>query len=266
MKLAIIGLGKMGTALLKGILDSKIYEAEEIIGSDIAVEEESSNNKYGGIKTTNNNITGVKSADTILLAVKPQVMRGVLADVAEYTAGKLIISIAAGLSIDNLSKHLSSGCRIVRLMPNTPALVNAGITAVSAGDSVTTEDLNEVKKILKGIGEVVEVEEKLMDAVTGLSGSGPAYIYMIIEALSDGGVLMGLDRNTAIKLAAQTVLGSAKMVLETGKHPGELKDMVTSPAGTTIRAIEVLENGGLRGNLIDAVKASTERSIELNKE
>ena len=264
MKLAIIGLGKMGSTLLQGILDTGFYSVDNIIGCDIEVEEKDRNEKYGGIRTTSNNLIGVKAAETILLAVKPQVMSDILLEVVDYTKGKLIISIAAGLSINNLSKQLSSECRIVRVMPNTPALVNEGISAMAGGSGITEKDMIKVKNMLEGIGKVVEIEEKYMDAVTGLSGSGPAYIYMIIEALADGGVLMGLNREIAVKLAAQTVFGSAKMVLETGKHTGELKDMVTSPGGTTIKAVEVLEKGGLRSNLISAVRAATERSKELS--
>lgn len=264
MKLAIIGLGKMGTALLQGILNSGLYQAKELVGSDLYVEDTDSNEKYFGIQTMKDNIEAVNLADTILLAVKPQVIPKVASKIAKYTANKLIISIAAGLNLENLSKQLVNSARIVRVMPNTPALVGEGAAAFTSGSDITTDDRKIVKDILQSVGEVVEVEEKLMDAVTGLSGSGPAYVYMIIEAMADGGVLMGLPRDMAQKLAAQTVLGSAKMIMETGKHPGELKDAVASPGGTTIRAIEKLEEKGLRSSLIEAVKASAERSKELN--
>lgn len=265
MKLAIIGLGKMGSALLAGIINSWIYKNNEIIGADIAVTDQDSNNDYLGITTTSDNHKAVRLADIILLAVKPQFINKVLSDIKETTSGKLVISIVAGISIDRLQQGLSTDCRVIRVMPNTPALVGEGISAFSPGSKTTEEDRQSVKTILQSIGKVVEVEENLMDAVTGLSGSGPAYVYMIIDALADGGVLMGLSRKLALKLAAQTVLGSAKMVMETGQHPGELKDAVASPGGTTIRAIEQLENRGVRGVLISAVRAAAERSSELNE-
>ncbi|MFW6022419.1 MAG: pyrroline-5-carboxylate reductase [Halanaerobiaceae bacterium] len=264
MKLTIIGLGKMGSALLSGILKKGLFQPEDVTACDIVLEEKESNENYHGIRTTDDNVEGVKSADIIILAVKPQFMSEVTTQIKDSIGDKLIISIAAGLSIDNLKKQLLETARIVRVMPNTPALVNEGISAVSFNSNINQKDKDIVFEIFDSVGQTVEVKEKLMDAVTGLSGSGPAYIYMVIEALSDGGVMMGLPRDIATKLAAQTVLGSAKMVLETGKHPGELKDMVTSPGGTTIRAVEALEKGGLRSNMISAVKASAERSEELN--
>ncbi len=262
--MAIIGLGKMGTALLQGMLNSGLYQPEEVVGCDLYVEDTNSNEEYFGIQTMKDNIEAVKLADIILMAVKPQVTPKVTSEISEYTADKLLISIAAGLTLENLSKQLSNSTRIVRVMPNTPALVGEGAAAFTTGSDISTADRKIVKDILQSVGEVVEVEEKLMDAVTGLSGSGPAYVYMVIEAMADGGVLMGLPRDMALKLAAQTVLGSAKMVMETGKHPGELKDAVASPGGTTIRAIEKLEEKGLRSSLIEAVKTSAERSKELN--
>ncbi len=264
MKLAIIGLGKMGTTLLQGMINSGLYQPKEIVACDLYLEDIDSNDEYFGIQTMKDNIEAVKLADTVILAVKPQVIPKVASKIAEYTANKLIISIAAGLTLENLSKQLADSARIVRTMPNMPALVGEGAAAFTSGSDITADDRKIVKDILQSVGEVVEVEEKLMDAVTGLCGSGPAYIYMIIEAMADGGVLMGLPRYMAQKLAAQTVLGSAKMVMETGKHPGELKDAVASPGGTTIRAIEKLEEKGLRSSLIEAVKASAEKSRELN--
>lgn len=263
MKLGIIGLGKMGTALLQGILSSGLYQPDEIVGSDPYVKNNSSNKEYYNIKTMKDNTTVMKIADTIILAVKPQAMEIVSKEIAAYIKDKLIISIVAGITIESLRK-LTDTARIIRVMPNTPALIGKGVSAFSSADNIIDIERNIVRDILRSVGEVVEVEEKLMDAVTGLSGSGPAYIYMVIEALADGGVLMGLPRDLAQKLAAQTVAGSAKMVLETGKHPGELKDGVTSPGGTTIKAVEVLEEKGLRSALIEAVKASAERSKELN--
>ena len=265
MKLCVIGLGKMGSALVSGILNSGIYKPEDIIGCDLNVEPEDANKNFGGILTTNDNVRGAKEADIILLSVKPQVIDMILAEIKDNLAEKLVISIVAGVSISHINNILAKSSLVVRVMPNTPVLVKEGISAIAPGDNITDKEIKVVKNIFEAVGEVIEVDEKLMDAVTGLSGSGPAYIYMIIEALADGGVRMGISRELAIKLAAQTVLGSAKMVLETGKHPGELKDMVTSPGGTTIQGVEKLEMHGLRGILIDAVKAATERSRELSE-
>jgi pyrroline-5-carboxylate reductase len=262
-KLAIIGLGKMGTALLQGILDTGIYQPHELIGCDILVDDREKNDQYYSIETTRDSVYASGKAEVVLLAIKPQVMPGVLKSVSKQLQDKLVISIAAGITIGSIKEKLLHS-RVIRVMPNTPSLVKAGIAAISAGPDATGADLELVKKLFSGVGEVVQVEEKLMDAVTGLSGSGPAYIYIIIEALSDGGVLMGLPRELATRLAASTVLGAARMVLETGKHPGELKDMVTSPGGTTIKAVEELEKNNLRGTLISAVKAAAQRSRELN--
>lgn len=264
MELCVIGLGKIGTALIQGILNSGLYSQEEIIGSDIKVENTDINEEYFNIKTTNNNVEGVQKADAVLLAIKPQVMDHVLEEISEAVKGKLIISIAAGISNSHLKEKLPLDVRTIRVMPNTPVLVKSGISAVAPGRNATDSDVKLVENILDGVGEVVEVKEHLMDAITGLSGSGPAFIYIMIEALADGGVLAGISREMAIQLTAQTMLGSAKMVLETQNHPGLLKDMVTSPAGTSIRGIEVLEKHGIRGILIDAVKEAALRSKELN--
>ncbi|MCF8008794.1 MAG: pyrroline-5-carboxylate reductase [Halanaerobiales bacterium] len=264
MKLCIIGLGKIGTAMVHGILNSKLYSKEEIIGCDINVKNLKDNKKYENIETINDNVDGAKRADAILLAVKPQVIDHVLEEVSEAVKGKLVISIAAGISNSHLKEKLPLDVRTIRVMPNTPILVKAGISAVAAGRNATQDDIKLVYKIFSGVGQVVKVDEKLMDAITGLSGSGPAFIYIMIEALADGGVLTGISRELAIKLTAQTMLGSAKMVLETKNHPGLLKDMVPSPGGTSIRGIEVLEKHGIRGILIDAVKEATLRSKELN--
>ncbi len=264
MELCVIGLGKIGTALIQGILNSGLYSQEEIIGSDIKVENTDINEEYFNIKTTNNNVEGVQKADAVLLAIKPQVMDHVLEEISEAVKGKLIISIAAGISNSHLKEKLPLDVRTIRVMPNTPVLVKSGISAVAPGRNATDSDVKLVENILDGVGEVVEVKEHLMDAITGLSGSGPAFIYIMIEALADGGVLAGISREMAIQLTAQTMLGSAKMVLETQDHPGLLKDMVTSPAGTSIRGIEVLEKHGIRGILIDAVKEAALRSKELN--
>ena len=261
-KICFVGLGKMGSALLKGIISSGIYPPEDIIGADIAVDNLEKNSSFYGIETSKDNYYAASRAEIVLLAVKPQVMDEVLEEIKGKIKNKLIISIAAGINIKYLKKSLSE-CKIIRVMPNTPSLVKAGISAISAGTDAVQRDIEMVKRLFTAVGEVIEVKENLLDAVTGLSGSGPAYIYMAIEALSDGGVLMGLPRKVADKLAAQMVFGAAKMALETGKHTGELKNMVTSPGGTTIRAVEELEKNGLRSSLITAVRAAAERSEEL---
>ncbi len=265
MKIAIIGLGKMGSALLRGIVRGGLCKAEDIIASDPLLIEEESNQDYYGIRTTRDNQLAIRDADLIILAVKPQVFHSLAASISTGIGDKLVVSIIAGISIDRLARELGSPGRIIRVMPNTPALINEGITALAAGPAVKEEELEQVKRLFESLGEVVEVGEDLMDGVTGLSGSGPAYVYMLIEALADGAVLTGLPRDLALKLAAWTVQGAARMVLETGRHPGELKDMVTSPGGTTIRGVEVLEERGFRSALIAAVKAATERSRELNE-
>ena len=265
MKIAIIGLGRMGSALLRGIISGGLCKPEDIIASDPLLMEEESNHDYYGIRTTQDNELAIRDADLIILAVKPQVFHSLAPSISPGVGDKLIVAIIAGLSIEKLARELDSPWRIIRAMPNTPALINEGITALAAGPAVKAEELEQVKRLFESIGEVVEVEENLLDGVTGLSGSGPAYIYLLVEALADGGVLTGLPRELALQLAAWTVQGAAKMVLETGRHPGELKDMVTSPGGTTIRGLEVLEERGFRSALIAAVKAAAERSRELNK-
>ncbi len=216
--------------------------------------------------STADNRAAVKGADIIILAVKPQSMGEVLAGVKDLVdKKKLVISIAAGIPISFIEKSLGKKARIVRVMPNTPALVGAGATALAPGDGASSEDLAAATSIFDSIGITVNVKEDLIDAVTGLSGSGPAYFFIIVDSLAKGGVLMGLPRDIAYKLAAQTMLGSAKLALESGKHPMELRDMVTSPGGTTIAGIQALEEGGLRAALMMAVEAATLRSKELGK-
>jgi len=198
--------------------------------------------------------------------VKPQAMQKVVAEIAPVVDhAKLVISVAAGVPIAALERQLGTGARIVRAMPNTPCLVGRGATAVSGGEHATPGDLQLAKKIFDSVGLTVVLDESALDAVTGLSGSGPAYIFLIIEALSDAGVKVGLSRHIALKLAAQTVLGSAHLLLETGEHPGTLKDQVTSPGGTAIAGLHTLEAGGLRTTLIDAVEAATRRARELGE-
>ena len=267
MKLAIIGLGNMGRAILSGILKQNIIKAENIIAADkkiansgFKVEEE-----FSEISLTADNQKAARKADYIILAVKPQVIKFVLEDIKNDSAAKVIISIAAGVKTDLLSQYFGSKAKIVRIMPNTPALVGAGMSALYFSRQVEADEKAFVEKIFGALGETAEVKENEMDAVTGLSGSGPAFVYLFIEALADAGVLKGLDRQTALKLAAQTVKGGAEMALKSGKHPAELKDMVASPAGTTIAGIAELEANAFRSSVISAVKTAAERSEELGK-
>lgn len=265
-RLGVIGAGKMGSALIRGILKAGILSPDKITVSDVDPGLLSGLKQDAGLKTTADNSIVVKSAEIILLALKPDLIRPVLQEVKGLlTQDHLIVSIAAGVPIKAIEEVVGAEARIVRVMPNTPALIGQGAAAYSRGKKTTKEDVEDVKTILEAVGTAVELPEKNLDAVTGLSGSGPAFVFMVIEALADGGVKMGLPRAVAMQLAAQTVAGAAMMVLETKKHPGELKDQVASPGGTTIAGISQLERGGLRATLIDAVEAATKRSIELGK-
>lgn len=267
MKIGFVGAGNMAEALMKGIISSGLARAEDIIASDVVPERRDFIAKTIGIQMTGDNIEVVRSSDAVILAVKPNHVGQVLYELKPYlTSEHLIISIAAGVKISMMEEHLNSGVRVVRVMPNQPCLVSASASAFAMGKSARKEDKETVQKILESVGVASCLDEKLLDAVTGLSGSGPAYVYMFIEALADGGVLAGLPRDVAVMLAAQTVLGSAKTILETRKHPGELKDMVASPAGTTIQGIKTLEEAGFRGAVIRAVEAGAKRSADLGKD
>ena len=269
-KLGFIGGGNMAEALVKGLVATPSIEADNIILSDPVTERlKYLQNEYS-VKTAINNRELVKISDILIIAVKPQVIKGVLAEVADLLdSNKLIISVVAGLPISFIENILDpSGVKkisVARTMPNTPALVQEGMTAICFSSQVSKVNVEVAHYIFKAIGETVTIDENSIDAVTGLSGSGPAYILMVIEALSDAGVKVGLSREISNKLTMQTVLGTAKLVRDSGKHPGELKDMVTSPGGTTIAGLHKLEAGGLRNTLINAVEAATKRSKELGK-
>ena len=260
MKLGIIGAGNMASAIIGGIIKKGIIAGNEIIcSSPVDAEREKAAASFG-INVTADNKDVVKSSEIILLAVKPQVaaeIRDVLKD------DQLIISIVAGKSIAWYNDAFGRELKIIRTMPNTPALVGEGMTGVSPAATVTEEETKKALEILSSFGEAEVVPENLMDSVVSVSGSSPAYVFMMIEAMADGAVKLGMPRAKAYKFAAQAVLGSAKMVLETGKHPGELKDMVCSPAGTTIEAVKVLEQEGFRASLIDAMEACAEISRSL---
>jgi pyrroline-5-carboxylate reductase len=264
--LAFLGAGNMAEALIKGLLRAEVASPQEILCTDRRKERGDELTSRYGVRFTTSNATAAKEAGIIVLSVKPQVMNHLLEEIAPaLDATKLVISIAAGVPIEAMERKVGHGVRIVRTMPNTPALVGAGATALSAGSHATEDDLTQAKSLFDAIGRSVVVDEILLDAVTGLSGSGPAYVFLVIEALSDAGVKVGLPRYTAQELAAQTVLGSAKLLIETGEHPGRLKDQVTSPGGTAIAGLHTLEAGGLRTTLMNAVEAATERSKELGK-
>lgn len=266
LKVGFLGAGKMATALAHGFIKAGLLTANEIIASDPVEGARAAFGKEVGSKTTTSNPEVAKFANVLFLAVKPDQTTAVLADIREhFTSHHLLISIAAGVPLAKLEAALSTGARLIRVMPNTPALVGASATAFAMSKSALAEDATLAQKLFSAVGIAFQVKEALLDAVTGLSGSGPAYVYLFIEGLSDGGVAAGLPRDVATKLAAQTVLGAAKMVLETGMHPGALKDMVTSPGGTTIEGLHELEKGKLRGTAISAVRAATEKSKKLGQ-
>ncbi len=265
--IGFVGAGNMAEALIKGLLAAGLSR-KQLIASDHTAERTAYIHKAYDIKTTEDNREVVRAADIVVLAVKPQILPRVLDEIAEVvTADKLVVSVAAGVPIEAIEAHLRQRSRIVRVMPNTPALVQAGAAALVAGAHATAADLAAVKAIFDSVGTTVVLDDEgLMDAITGLSGSGPAYIFVIIDALADAGVRVGLSRDVSLALAAQTVLGAAKMLIETGEHPGALKDKVTSPGGTAIAGLHTLEQGGLRTTLINAVEAATRRSRELGEE
>ena len=261
-----LGAGNMGEALIKGLLGAKLVPAEAIHATDVRLERLKELDRQYGIQVSSDNADLVRHADIVILAVKPQIMESVLKQVAPVvTRRKLLISIAAGVSTAQIRAMLQKDARLIRVMPNTPALVLAGVTAIAKAEGLEADDLDVAREIFGAVGRVVVLDEELLDAVTGLSGSGPAYVAVVIESLADGGVLMGLDRITAMTLATQTVLGAAKLLLETGLHPGALKDMVSSPGGTTIAGIAALEEGGIRTTFIKAVERATQRSRELGR-
>lgn len=266
-KIGFIGAGNMGKAMIRGLLASKLLSPDSIYASDLREDVLISlKDEYGINICPQDNKFLVMESDIIFLSVKPQIIDHILFEIKEpLDEQKLIITIAAGVTTKHIEGYLDGCIRVVRAMPNTPALVLEAATALSGGFYSTKEDLDISRHIFSSLGKVVTVDEEQLDAVTGLSGSGPAYVFVIIEALSDAGVKMGLSRDVATTLAAQTVLGSAKLLLETGMHPGRLKDMVTSPGGTAIEGIHTLEEGGIRTNLINAVSAAATRSILLGK-
>ena len=265
-KIAFLGGGNMAEALIKGLIASGAANPSQIIATDPSADRREHLRRTYGIAIQKTNADAAREAGVVVLSVKPQVIDKVVGEISPVIDNtKLVISIAAGVGLAKIEKALKEASRVVRVMPNTPALVLAGAAALAGGKYASSGDLSLAQDIFTSVGRAVIVEEKLMDAVTGLSGSGPAYVFMIIDALSDAGVKAGLPRPLALELAAQTVFGSAKMVLETNEHPAKLRDMVTSPGGTTIEGLHALEKGKLRATIMNAVEAATARSRELGK-
>lgn len=262
-KVAIIGAGQMAEALIGGLLEARVLTATCLWATDPSPDRRDLLKSRYGITVGSDNTEAANWARVVVLAVKPQILDGVVGNLNSVLAGKLVISIAAGVPLQRLAKHLPPTTRIVRVMPNAPALVHKGMSALATGPGVTEDDVQLVRTLFEAVGRVVFIEERLMDAVTGLSGSGPAYACLVIEAMADGGVKCGLPRDVAELLAAQTLAGAASMLLETGQHPARLKDQVASPGGTTIAGLQQLEQGGLRAALSAAVEAATKRSKEL---
>lgn len=264
MKIGFIGLGNMATAMIGGLLEQGVFQKSEITGSAKHAATAEKMQAQFGIEAGTDNVLVAKEADILVLAVKPVFFAEVIGEIREAVKPEtLIISIAAGKSLDWISGAFGKEIKLVRCMPNTPALVGEGCTAVCVNEKVSAEEKELTLKIMSSFGKACFVEERMMDAVVAVSGSSPAYVYMFIEAMADAAVLGGMPRTQAYEFAAQSVLGSAKMVLETGKHPGELKDAVCSPAGTTIEAVKVLEEKGFRGTVMDAMVACMEKNRSL---
>ena len=269
-KIGFIGGGNMAEAIIKGMLSSSLVKVSNVFVSEPNKSRQTFLSSEYKTKIVKDNFDLVKKSDVLIIAVKPQIIREVLNGIADQVdAQKLVISVAAGVPISQIEEALRVGKKkklcVVRTMPNTPSVVQEGATAITAAKGVSKSDLKISHEIFQAVGQTVEVPEEQIDAVTGLSGSGPAYIFMIIEALSDAGVKMGLSRDVATELTVQTVLGSALLVRETGTSPGELKNRVTSPGGTTIAGLHALEKGSLRATLMNAVEKATLRSKELAK-
>ncbi len=265
-KIGFIGVGNMGGAIIGGIIDSGLISPPDIIASDVNEDNLNSLKSRYGIETTVNNLEVSGRADILFLAVKPNIFPEVIGEIKDHIKeGAIIVSIAAGQSIGMIENMFGRDIKLVRAMPNTPALVREGMSALSPNSFVSKDETGEVSNIFNSFGKSEVVPEYLMDAVVGVSGSSPAYVYMFIEAMADAAVAEGMPRDQAYKFAAQTVLGSAKMVLETGRHPGALKDMVCSPAGTTIEAVIELENLGMRSAVMAGVRAAVQKSKSMSK-
>lgn len=263
--IGFLGAGNMAEALIRGLVEAGVC-ADKIAASGPRPERLQRIADGYGVRITTDNRELAASAEILVLSIKPQILGRVVDEVRDdVPTGTLVVSVAAGVPIAAIEAHLHPGVRVVRAMPNTPALVGAGATAIARGSHATDGDLERVRFVFDAVGLTVTLDEEQLDAATGLSGSGPAYIFLILEALADAGVKVGLSRRNAQRLAAQTVMGSAKLLLETDGHPGQLKDMVTSPGGTAIAGLHTLEQGGLRTTLINAVESATNRARELGR-
>jgi pyrroline-5-carboxylate reductase len=266
LTLGFLGAGRMATALARGFVRAKLVSPRDLLASDPS---ESAARAFGaetGARTTRSNLEVAAFARVLVLAVKPDQAPSVLTEIRpQFNRRQLLISIAAGVPTPKLEAALGDGARVIRVMPNTPALVGASATGYALGKHAHPNDGQVAARLFSAVGIAFELKESMLDAVTGLSGSGPAFVYQFIEALSDGGVAAGLPRGVATALAAQTVLGAARMVLETQQHPGALKDMVTSPGGTTIEGVHELEKGNFRGTVISAVRAAAAKSRQLGQ-
>lgn len=265
-RIGFLGAGQMATALAKGWLAAGLARVDGMMASDPLPAAREKFASITGARAGVDNREVVAGSDMLIVAVKPQSMAKLLGEIRFAVQERhLVVSIAAGITLRQLAEGLGSNHRLIRVMPNTPCLLGASASGFSPSDTATADDIALVQRLLDAVGRAFRLPENLLDAVTGLSGSGPAFVYLMIEALSDGGVRMGLPRDVATALAAQTVLGAARMVLETGTHPGALKDMVASPGGTTIAGLHALERGGIRAALMDAVEAATRRATELGQ-
>ena len=266
-KIGIIGAGKIGSAILRGIIRTGLVGKEQAIASAPRDEVRQALAKETGVKVTSDNGEVCDFANIVILTVKPQGVKPILESVAKRLGkNKLLVSVAAGVPTSRIESCLEKGARVVRVMTNTPCVIGAAASAYCPGSHATQEELVKVEMILKSVGIALPLEERHLDAVTGLSGSGPAFVFLFIESLADGGVQVGLSRDAALKLALQTVYGSARMALESGKHLGQLRDEVTSPGGTTIAGLYALEKGRMRGTIMEAVSQATYRSQALGKE
>ena len=266
LKIGFLGAGRMATALARGFLNARLTTREDMVASDPLATSRADFTKETTVATVEKNSEVARDCHVLILAVKPAHAEEVLGQIhGEFTENHVLISIVAGMPLARVEAGLPPDSRVIRVMPNTPALVGASASAYATGKSTRPEDSALVQRLFAAVGLALPVKESLLDAVTGLSGSGPAYVFLMIEALSDGGVAAGLPRDIAIQLAAQTVMGSARLVLETGLHPGTLKDMVTSPGGTTIEGLHALERAGVRAAFIDAVRAASEKSHRLGQ-
>lgn len=262
--IAVIGCGKIGEALVRGMLESGFARPDQITASAHRAERGAYLQETFGIRTTTDNAAAARGAATVVLALKPNVVLPVLAAIrAALSPEAVVISVAAAISVPQMEAALGGQAAVIRAMPNTPALIRHGMTALACGQTVSAAQMAAATALFRSVGRVVAVEERHLDAVTGLSASGPAFVYMVIEAMAEGGVRAGLPRELALELAAQTVVGGGRMVLETGEHPAKLKDNVTTPAGCTVDGLLELEAGGLRVALIKAVSRAAKRAGEL---